>query len=137
MRIRMWGIVCFVMIALCSAAAQLDTSAGWVGVWQGELDSQPSVILTLAEDMGTLEGTLVLNIINRDDGGQAHVVAHEPHVLVHPRLDGPTLSFQLKRPDPSSPMMDFTVTLKNGGSAMIHCLNCGKDAPTVEMTKED
>jgi len=136
MRIRMWGIVCVGMIALCSAASQSDTEAGWVGVWQGELDGQPSVILTLAEDTGTLEGTLVLNIINREDG-QARVVAHEPHVLVHPRLEGPTLSFQLKRLDASSPMMDFTVTLKAGGSATIHCLNCGKDAPVVEITKRD
>ncbi len=136
MRILMWGIVCVVMIALCCAAAQSDTHAGWVGVWQGELDSQPSVILTLAEDTGTLEGTLVLNIIKREDG-QARVVAHEPHVLVHPRLEGLTLSFQLKRLDASSPMMDFTVRLKTGGSATIHCLNCGEDAPVVEITKRD
>jgi hypothetical protein len=42
MRIRMWGIVCVGMIALCSAASQSDTEAGWVGVWQGELDGQPA-----------------------------------------------------------------------------------------------
>jgi hypothetical protein len=125
------------MIMMCCAAAQSNSNSGWVGVWQGELDGQPSVILTLAEDTGTLEGTLVLNIIKREEGGQAHIVAHEPHVLVHPMINGSRLSFQLKRLNPSSPMMDFTVTLTAERSARIHCLTCGDDAPVVEMTKQD
>ena len=136
MRIRMWGIVCVGMIALCSAASQSDTEAGWVGVWQGELDGQPSVSLTLAEDTGTLEGTLVLNGISRD-GGQPHIAVREAHVLVRPRVDGHTLSFQLKRLTPSSPMMNFTVIVATRSKATIHCLNCGDDAPVVEITKED
>lgn len=136
MNIRMGGVVCVGMIMMCCAAAQSNSDSGWVGVWQGELDGQPSVILTLAEDTGALEGTLVLNIIKRE-GGQAHIVAHEPHVLVHPMIDGSRLSFQLKRLNPSSPMMDFTVTLTAQRSARIHCLTCGNDAPEVEMTKED
>ncbi|MGA9583991.1 MAG: hypothetical protein WBQ95_01620 [Terracidiphilus sp.] len=136
MRIRMWGVVCAVVLTLCSAAAQSDSDASWVGVWQGELDGQPSVILTLAEDTGALEGTLVLNGISRD-GGKAHIAVRESHVLVHRLLEGPTLSFQVKRLDASSPSMDFTVTLKTGGNATIHCLNCGRDAPVVEIRKED
>ena len=135
MNIRMGGLVCAGMIGLCCAAAQSNPDSEWVGVWQGELDGQPSVILTLAKDTGTLEGTLVLNIISRERG-EAHIVAHEPHVMVRPRIEGHTLSFQLKRLDASSPMMDFTVTLTAERSARIHCLNCG-DAPAVEMTKED
>ncbi len=136
MNMRMGGVVCVGMIMLCCAAAQSNSDAGWLGVWRGELDGQPSVILTLGEDTGTLEGTLVLNIITRE-GGQPHIVAYEPHVLVHPMIDRSRLSFQLKRLKPSSPMMDFTVTLTADRSARIHCLNCGDDAPVVEMTKED
>jgi len=137
MNIRMGGVVCVGMIMMCCAAAQPNSDSGWVGVWQGELDGQPSVILTLAEDTGTLEGTLVLNIIKREGGGQAHIVRHEAHVVVRPRISGNRLSFQLKRLDPSSPMMDFTVTLTAERSARIHCLTCGDDAPVVEMTRED
>jgi hypothetical protein len=136
MNIRKGGIVCAGMIVLCCAAAQSNSNSGWVGVWQGELDGQPSVILTLAEDTGTLGGTLVLNIINREDG-RARVIASEPHVLVRPSLEEHTLSFQLNRIDESSNMMDFTVTLTAHGTANIHCLNCGEDAPVVEMRKED
>lgn len=135
MNTRACVILCVLIAMSCTVTAQAINDAGWVGVWQGELDGQPSVILTLAEDNGTLEGTLVLNIINRD-GGRAHVVAHEPHVLMHPLANRGSLSFHLKRID-GSDLMDFTVTLADSRSATIHCANCGGDAPTVAMTKQD
>ena len=138
MRFRMLETLCVLLAATvwCAVSAQSSNFSPWVGVWQGELDGQPSVVLTLAEDTGTLEGTLVLNIINRD-GGQPHVIAHEPHVLMQLRRDGSTLSFQLKRIDGSTPPMEFTVKLAAPNSATIHCLNCGEDAPTVAIIKVD
>ena len=55
---------CALFIAATTLAAQSTSPSDWAGVWQGELDGQPSVVLTLARDNGTLEGTLVLNVIN-------------------------------------------------------------------------
>ena len=136
MRFRMWGVVCVVMLAAGLAAAQSDQDAAWAGVWQAELDGQPSAVLTLADDSGALEGTLVLNGISRE-GGQAHIAVRQTHVLMHTRLEGRTFSFQVKRRDASNPMMDFTVELTAQGKAMLHCLNCGEAAPAVEMTRED
>jgi hypothetical protein len=128
--------LCALLIATTTAVAQSDNPSNWVGVWQGELDRQPSVVLTLAQDNGNLEGTLVLNIISRG-GGTPHIIAHEPHALVHPHLEGATLSFRLKRIDGSSTPMDFTAELIANKHARIHCHNCGEDAPVVEMTKQD
>ncbi len=116
------------------AFAQSQGDAKWIGVWQGTLDGQPSVTLTLAEDSGELGGTIVLNMISRD-GGQPHVVSIQPHTLVHPRLDAGKLSFELNRPDRSGNPMNFTVALTPEGKARIHCLNCGPDAPTVDLVK--
>jgi hypothetical protein len=108
----------------------------WVGVWQAELDGQPSAILTLGEDTGSLEGTLVLNGINRE-GGQPRIAVRETHVLMHAHVDGNTLSFQLKRLRGASELMNFTVVFAENGSATMHCSNCGSEAPVVAMTKED
>ncbi|HEY1579774.1 MAG TPA: hypothetical protein VGF82_22120 [Terracidiphilus sp.] len=118
------------------AASQSSSSSEWVGIWQGELDGQPSVTLTVAQDNATLEGTLVLNIITRD-GGKPHIVAHEPHTLMHPQVDGVTLSFQLRRIDGTSDPMRFHVEMTSHEKAKIHCLNCGDNAPVVEITKLD
>ena len=149
MRIRVWEAVgilflsaatmnafCIFVTTTVLADAQATPPSSWVGVWQGELSGQPSVVLTLAQDNGSLEGTLVLNIISRDNG-QPHIIAHEPHVLMHLRVDRNTLAFQLKRIDGANVPMDFTLEQTSGSSAKIHCRNCGDDAPVVEMTKED
>jgi hypothetical protein len=82
-----------------------------------------------------LSGTLVLNIIKKEDGGQPHVAAVEPHTLVNPRVDGNTLSFSVRKLDPLTDLLNFTVVLTPERKARIHCINCGKDAPTVDMDR--
>jgi hypothetical protein len=134
---RVSGIFCVTIAMTCALAAQNSSNADWVGVWQGELNGQPSVILTLAQDNGPLEGTVVLNGIRQEAGQAPHIVVRQSHVLMHPRIDGNTLSFQLKRAHGSDPLMDFTVTRADGGNAVIHCSNCGKDAPVAPITKQD
>jgi hypothetical protein len=128
--------LCALLMAATTVAIQSSNPSDWVGVWQGELDGQPGVVLTLAEDNGVLEGTLVLNIIKRD-GGQPHVIAREPHTLIQPHLDGARLSFHLKRIDGSTTPMDFSAELLARDRAKIQCLNCGDDAPNVEISKQD
>jgi hypothetical protein len=134
-RIPMQQTLCALLIAT-TLAAQSSNPSDWVGVWQGELDGIPSVVLTVAQDNGSLEGTLVLNIITRD-GARSHIIAHEPHTLMQPHTDGARLSFRLKRIDGSATPMDFNVELISHDHASIHCLDCGENAPTVEMTKQD
>jgi hypothetical protein len=136
MNIRMGGVVCVGMILVGCAWAQSDQDSAWIGVWQARLDGLPSAVLTLAKDNRALEGTLVLNGISRDEG-QPHIAVREAHVLMHPRLEGQMLSFQLKRRDPSSLPMNFTANMNAKGKVTLHCMNCGDDAPMVEMTKED
>lgn len=122
-------------ITTAETSANQDT-AGFVGVWQGELDGLPSVILTLATDDGSLQGTLVLNGIN-DNGGSPHIAVRETHSLLHPRLSGTTLSFAVNGLRRSRGTMNFTVERTSGTNAKIRCLNCGDDAPTVEITRLD
>lgn len=149
MKTRVWEAVCALFLgaamanALCvwfpsaiTVKAQSIASSSWVGVWQGELDGLPSVILTLAADDGTLQGTLVLNGINSDVGGP-HIAVRETHLLLHPALNGMTLSFAVKGLRAARTTMNFTVEQTSNTSAKIHCLNCGEDAPTVEITKLD
>jgi hypothetical protein len=105
----------------------------WIGVWQGEFHGSPSVILTLADDSGQLGGTLVLNIIKRDEG-QGRIVARETHLLANPSIQGTVLSFRARKLDGG--LFNFTVALNGLGTGTIHCTNCGADAPTVAITRE-
>lgn len=128
--------LCAFLIAATTISIQSSTRSDWVGVWEAELDGQPSTILTLAADDGTLQGTLVLNGISRD-GGVPHVAVRETHFLLHPALTGTTLSFQVKRFRGSATTMNFSVEKTSNRAAKIQCVNCGVNAPAVEITKQD
>ena len=135
MKTRLYGTIAVLLIA-SSAGAQTSNDSDWVGVWQAELDGQPSTILTLAEDTGSVQGTLVLNGIN-SSGGSPHIAVHETHVLMHPKVNGTTLSFAVKGRRESAPTMEFSVQRTTQTRAKIHCLNCGASAPVVEITKQN
>ena len=128
--------LCVLLMAATTMAVQSSNPSGWVGVWQGELDGIPSIVLTLASDDGSLQGTLVLNGIN-SNGGTPHIAVHETHTLLHPQLTEESLSFAIKGFRGTATTRNFTVERTSGASAKIHCLNCGPDAPIVEITKQD
>ena len=97
-------------------------------------DGQPGVLLTLADDRGELGGTVVLNMVSRE-GGQPHVIASEPHLMANPTMAGNALTFTVTRTRDGR-KQDFTMSLTEDGKAQLHCLNCGADAPVVELQKE-
>lgn len=133
MRLR-WlrGAVCF--ITMCTPVWAQVNEKPWLGVWQSKLDGQTAAVVTLADDAGKPGGTVVLNII-RSENGEVRIVGSEPLLLVHPRLNQRTLTFELMSPRPPRNVMDFTMVLKPDGTATIHCTNC-KGAPVVELTRE-
>jgi hypothetical protein len=133
-RILVLSLVAFA--AHLSAGAQTLTNVEWVGIWQADFDGLPTETLTLADDTGSLSGTVVLEMISRE-GAAPHVIASDPHVLMDPHLYGDALEFQvkLKRPDRSVVFASFTVTRTAIDKATIHCTNCGANAPVVELLR--
>jgi hypothetical protein len=124
-------------IAVCvPASGEKAATDDWVGVWNAHPGGEPTGTVTLATDTGELGGTIVLDIVSRE-GGQPHVIASEPHVMMHPRLAGSVLSFAVKMPRKGELVeADFTMTVTAQDKATIHCTSCGPNAPTVELTRD-
>jgi len=135
MNFRGFGIA-VLAVALCAAAKAQTTSDAWVGIWHATVGGKPSALLTLATDTGALGGTVVLDIIS-DEGGQPHVIASEPHVLLNPKIAGDLLTFQVKMRhlDGGSVVASFEVKRTAADKATIHCTDCGEDAPVVALVK--
>ncbi len=134
-------VIALAAAALCAAAIGLTAQAPpgsdpWAGIWLADAEGLPTGTMTLATDTGTLGGPIVLDIVRRD-GGLPHGIAREPHVLVHPRVDGDKLSFDVRMEgrDGSVKVASFVVMLLSDGKASLHCVNCGPEAPVVEMAK--
>jgi hypothetical protein len=97
----------------------------WIGMWQGQLDGQPGVIITLAERDGHLDGTAVFNIVSRKP--QPHVIASQPQMLLSTTTDGDTLHFQI-RAFPGRPDLVYDLKATGDDTAHLKCLNCDGSA---------
>lgn len=119
-----------------SAVPQPAASDNWIGIWHADTDGLPTGTLTLAADTGQLGGTVVLDMVSRE-GGQPHVLASEPHVLMNPRVEGNRLSFQVRmqRPTGSIVISSFDVVHTAPDNLTIHCVSCGPDAPVVALVR--
>lgn len=107
-----------------SDAGSAASTTKWVGVWQGKLEGFPGVVLTLGDDLGDVSGTIVFTAIR--DGA---VAAHVSHVIMHPRIDGESFSFQVKRPDRENSVVDMTLTLSSDSKGLLACAKCGSASP--------
>jgi hypothetical protein len=138
-RIRISALSVAIALAACAASAiPLTAQPGtngtavntrWVGVWQGKLEGFPGVVLTLGDDLGDLSGTVVFTAIR--DGS---VAGHVTHVIMHPRVDGNRLSFQVKRPDGAEDIVDMFLNLNSDGKGQLVCQKWCSAAP-IAMDK--
>ena len=142
---RTLGILASLAIAamlIASASAQTAAQSidkpfihpKWTGVWQGNLDGVPAVILTLANDAGEANGTIVFHAI-KNENGHAYSFSTEPHTLIHPRVEGNTLSFQVIRGNGSAEVLNMSVELNKDGNIQFTCPNCGSEGSHAELER--
>jgi hypothetical protein len=129
------AIVCFLGFVAVPLVAQ-STQTVPLGVWRGSLDGLPGVTLTLADDSGEIGGTVVFYGIKGEKGEPPRVFTISPHILLHPKLEGRTLSFQVKLGGDRTGLARVRVVFDTDTKAQIRCLDCGSDSPTAELTKE-
>ena len=111
--------------ATTTYAQPTDNHANWIGVWQAKLDGIPSLELTLGDDDGQLNGTVVFHAVLKEKGGQPHIGSTEPHTLMHPKFEGNTLTFQIIRSHSDNKILNMTVALGPNNKAQFTCENCG------------
>ena len=142
---KTFGIfACLAITAMLTAAANAQTAAesidkpfvhpAWTGVWQGNLDGVPAVTLTLANDAGEANGTIVFHAIKKENG-HAYSFSTEPHTLIHPRIEGNTLSFQVVRGNGSTEVLNMSAELSNDGNIQFACSNCGPEGTHADLER--
>ena len=134
MKKRNFAIACAAVMLATVAGAGSPDGGKWTGVWQAKLDGQPAVELTLADDAGNVDGTIVFHIVIKDSAGP-HVASTEPHTLIRPRLVGDTLSFQVIRGNGSNEVLDMAVKMGAPGKLEFECSNCGAEGTRAELEK--
>jgi hypothetical protein len=123
-----------VLLVFCSAPlrAQMTAPSSWIGVWNGTLEGQPGVTLTLADDHGQLGGTVVFNFIVGPPPS-TRIGGSDTLLVTHPRLEGNTFSFQVNRTSDKK-LLQFAVRSIDSDRLEMRCVNCG-DSPNTTLVR--
>jgi len=104
-----------------------------IGMWHGQLDGQPGVIVTFGTDSGEMAGSVVFNLAWRQ-GGRPHGIGSDALVLLHSQLDGITLKFRAIRKSDAR-QMHISLRLTTEGKAQLQCADCSDGNPVQEVVK--
>jgi hypothetical protein len=107
-----------------SLGAQPGNSSRWVGVWEGQLEGKPGVTVTLGLDAGDLQGTIVFNVVARENGEEPRVIGHDAHTLTHVNRNDDGLAFRVIRLGDSREL-HLTMKLIGDDKATLQCMDCG------------
>ena len=106
----------------------------WTGVWETKLDGVTAVTLTLANDAGEANGTIVFHAIKKENG-HAFAFSTEPHTLINPRIQDNTLTFQVIRGNGSHEVLNMSVEFHENGNMGFTCSNCGPEGSKAELDR--
>ena len=135
MKLRTLALACATLALPLATLANPTPTSNWTGVWESKLDGITAVTLTLADDAGALDGTIVFHVILKENASTpAHSGSTEPHTLIHPHVEGNKLSFQVRRGNGSNQILNMAVELNPSGKADFQCSNCGS-GPKAELEK--
>jgi len=135
LRLAFWLVILASLVVAVRGRAQTLSASGhpWVGVWQGELEGVPGVVLTLSDDIESPGGTIVFTVLATDSTSEhPNIVGHETRAIMHPEVNGDTLLFRVKGIGNSNDIMEMTFTLTGTSKGQLKCLKCGSATP-VEM----
>jgi hypothetical protein len=137
-------LVTFIAVFATPAIAAPPTSPApghaWTGVWEVKSAGKPGLTITLVDDTGSLAGTIVFEVRNRETGQH---IALEPRAIVNPHMQGDALAFQVLRiskphlkddpnPDQAEPpdAIDMTLSAPSSEKTTLTCPKCGENSPT-------
>jgi hypothetical protein len=123
------GILCLSVFAVAASPI--------LGTWQGETEGQPSVILTVIDNRGKLDGTVVFNVLQKE-GDKFKVVNGHQSALLNPNLDGKLFKFDIQDPnDPSGKAtLSFEMRLTGNDEGVLKNVDEDTAAPPVTMKRK-
>ena len=141
-----YRIVFFIFVAMAVAvalSAQANDNQKVVGVWWGQMDSLPAVVLNITDEGGGLSGAVLFYLIKKSFTMSEPTTATPgiPEPLFKPRLEGNTLTFEVshRRSHPPRTLTDPPVRfhLALTGPDKAELVNESEPSgPKVELLRE-
>lgn len=130
MRVREGHDAAFDAVLLAVGLSGADRSPV-AGVWRGQLDGRPAVVMTVTEEGEGLAGAALFYLVRRE-GSQVRSEAGIPEPLLRLRWDGRVLRFAVKPGRGGDEVIRFELNPSGPGQAMLW----REGEPVLELVRE-
>jgi hypothetical protein len=126
------------MLHVCLMVGGLAAAAGNAvveGKWEGQSNGVKTITLTVHENKGAMEGSVIFYVTRDDDGKGMRVVGQDERKMLETNWDGTTLRFAVGAPDfdTDGPGARFTLTMTADKKADLKRL--GGDGLTLALAR--
>src|ERR1700759_789139 len=87
-------LIALVLTCACLIVAA-DKNSVISGVWRGQMDGVPALVMTISDEGGDLTGAILFYMIRRDEGQPPHSSPGIPEPLFNLKFDGKALDFRV------------------------------------------
>jgi hypothetical protein len=100
------------------------------GKWEGEMNGLKAITLTVQENKGAMEGSVIFYVTRDDDGKGMQIVGQDERKMLETQWDGKILRFAVGAPDfdPDGPGVRFTMTMTGDKKAELKRLGADETA---------
>jgi hypothetical protein len=105
------------------------------GKWEGQRNGLTAVTITVHQNGGQMEGSVIFYVIRKDEGQGPRVPGQDERKMLETHWDGRTLRFAVGAPDfdPDTPGVRFTMTVTGDKKAELKRL--GEEEMTLAMAR--
>ncbi|MGA2194265.1 MAG: hypothetical protein ABSH40_03265 [Bryobacteraceae bacterium] len=105
------------------------------GNWEGESNGLKAVAITVHENKGQMEGSVIFYVMRNDDGQSKRIVGQDERKMLETHWDGKTLRFAVGAPDfePGAPGVRFAMTITGDKKAELKRL--AEDGQTLALVR--
>ncbi|MGD0869541.1 MAG: hypothetical protein ABSB88_08325 [Bryobacteraceae bacterium] len=126
--------VLYVCLMAGALAAAMEKPA-IEGKWEGEMNGLKAVTVTVHENKGQMEGSVIFYVVRDDDGQGKRIMGQDERKMLETHWDGKTLRFAAGAPDfdPDAPGVRFTMTVTGDKKAELKRL--GENEQTLALAR--
>jgi hypothetical protein len=124
--------VCLMAGALLAAPQK---PAAIEGNWEGQRNGLKTVTISVHENKGRMEGSVIFYVTRDDDGQGSQIVGQDERKMLETQWDGKVLQFAVGAPDfdPGGPGAQFAMTMTGDKKAELKRL--GKDQTALPLAR--
>jgi hypothetical protein len=113
------------LLAFASLAFAGGKYSDITGVWRGEMDGVPALVMTICDEGDELTGAMLFYLVRREEGQPVRSSPGHPTPMFNMKFDGKTLRFRVSHRrahgarTANDPPVAMRLTITGGGEGMI------------------